>query len=141
MWTEPLVFFVIAAVKLEAVEIDCGKIDPYKRFQKCCYLYEVIREASVTFSGPENSEVQAVWLRSPIISKSEFLPVNIYKKFPNLKVYIASSASIKKISFLNFEKLMHLNLLDLNTNQIELIPDNCFKGLAKLQKIDLSTGS
>lgn len=141
MWTVRLVFFIIAAVKLEAVEINCEKIDRYKRFEKCCYLYEVISETNATFSGLENSEVQAFRLYSFIISKSGFLPVKIYKKFPNLKVYIASSASIKKISFLNFEKLKDLNLLDLNKNQIESIPDDCFQGLIKLQKIDLSTRS
>lgn len=52
--------------------------------------------------------------------------------------HVASEAAIIEISVLNFKKLIKLKFLDLHENKIEFIPDDCFKGLKKLQSIELS---
>lgn len=69
--------------------------------------------------------------------KVKFLPVKVYKKFPNLAIYSAVGASITEISASNFEKLSSLEVLNLYNNQIKSIPDDCFQGLTKLYKINL----
>lgn len=137
MLTIGLIFFVVAAGTLEAVEIPCEKVESFERFKRCCYLRETaINDANVTVAGLENSDVDAIVFADN--EKIEFLPVNVYKKFPNLEGFLASDAAVKKISALNFGRLSNLKLLDLSSNQIEFIPDNCFQGLIKLYKINLS---
>lgn len=136
-----LVFLMAVTGKLKATEIDCEMIEPIARFEKCCYLNEAaeISEANVTFAGVVNPDVEAIQLRGN--KNIEFLPVDVYKKFPNLEVYMAKSASVKQISALNFAKLPKLRLLNLQGNQIEFIPDDCFQGLTRLYKIDLRNES
>lgn len=132
-----LMFILVAVVKLEGAEIDCERIEHFKT-KKCCFLDKltVIKEVNLTFSGLENPDVETIFFSGN--KKIEFLPVNVYKKFPNLKSYYAGEASIKEISTLNFAKLTKVKRLDLFGNQIEFIPDDCFQGLLKLRKIDLS---
>lgn len=131
---------VILAVagKLEAVELNCEKIESYKRFANCCYLNEatVITEANVTIPGLRNLDVRAVLFTGN--EKIKFLPVNVHRKFPNLETYMATDAAVKVISFLQFARLSKLKMLDLASNQIEFIPDDCFHGLTNLYKINLS---
>lgn len=132
-----LMLFVAATSELKAIEINCEKIDRFARFAKCCYLNEttLISAVNVTFAGLENLEVQTIlfdWNE-----KIEFLPIKVYKKFPNLEVYSAKFDLVKEISALNFEQLSNLRLLDISWNQIGFIPDDCFQGLTKLYKINL----
>lgn len=134
-----LVFLMVAAAKLENIEINCERIDRFGSVEKCCYLNDttVIVDINVTLGGLEIADVHGISFVQN--KKIQRLPVKIYKKIPNLVFYWISSASIKEISALNFEKLLTLEVLDLSDNQIEFIPDYCFQGLSKLSKIDLST--
>lgn len=136
-----LVLLVAAAAKLEAVEIDCEKKDRYKMFAKCCYLNEttVINSSNVSMGGLEMADLTGFFLNNN--KKIQFLPVDVYKKFPNLEFYSASEAGIKEISALNFKRLSSLMFLDLSRNQIEFIPDECFHGLFRLSKLRLSKQS
>lgn len=138
MLTIALVLFVTAVVELKAAEISCEKVDGYDTFKQCCYLNgtAVIDAVNVTFAGPENSDVDAILFDEN--KKIEFLPVNVYRNFPNLENYLARNASVKKISALNFQRLTSLEYIDLEVNQIDFIPDNCFQGLTKLNVILLS---
>lgn len=136
MLASALVLIIASACRLEAVEINCEAIKHCSRFQKCCYLNgtTVIDELNVTI---ENSDVHAVVFE--LNNKIEFLPIDVYEKFPNLEVYLSKEAAVKEISALNFGRLSNLKLLDLESNQIEFIPDDCFQGLFKLHQIYLST--
>lgn len=135
MLATAVVFFVAAVATFEAAEIPCEKVDVYDTFKQCCYLNEtaVIDVANVTVAGLENSEVDAILFDDN--SKIKLLPVNLYKKFPNLENFQARNASIKEISALNFQRLSNLEYIDLEVNQIEFIPDDCFQGLSKLNVI------
>lgn len=130
---------LVAIVKLEAVEINCEKIDLSVTFGTCCYLNKVtvISAENATFGTAENVVVDTINLADN--RRVEFLPVEVSKKFPNLKAYHASDAAIRKISALNFAGLSSLKWLDLSRNEIEFIPDDCFEGLKKLQNINLGT--
>lgn len=135
-----LVFLVVVAVtKLTAVEINCEKYDRFSHVEKFCFLNEatVINVVNVTIGGLEIDDVRGINFDGN--EKIHFLPVEVYKKFPNLEVYLAVSAQIQKISALNFEKLSRLKVLSLFGNRIESIPNHCFQGLNKLYKINLST--
>lgn len=121
------------------VEIDCEKVDHFIRFEKCCFLndFTVIDAVNVTFAEPEKLDVEAILFSGN--ENIKFLPSNVYKKFPNLEVYLARKAAIREISALNFQWLFKLKWLDLQRNQIEFIPDDCFKGLTSLYKINLGS--
>lgn len=70
--------------------------------------------------------------------KIEFLPVEIYRSFPNLKEYWANNCSVREISKKNFEKLYQLNFIRLVANQIEKISSDTFKDSVLLRAIALS---
>lgn len=133
-----VVILATIAVKLQAVEINCEKIDHFFKLGKCCYLDEAseISRVNVTFSGLENSDVVAMLFTGN--EKIKFLPVNVHRKFPNLEVYMATGTAVKEISAWHFARLSKLRMLDLAVNQIESIPDDCFRGLTNLYKINLS---
>lgn len=133
-----LVFFV-AAVKLEAAELNCEKIESYERFKTCCYLNKTseIREENVELGGIKNLNVSTILFNGN--KKIEFLPVKVFKTSPNLKAFLAIGAAIKKISASNFAGLSNLRYLTLRGNKIQFIPDDCFQGLNHLQDINLST--
>lgn len=140
MLTIALAFFLAAvAMKLEATELNCERVGHFGGFKKCCYLNETtaINAINATFAGPQNYYIDAILFRDN--KKIQFLPVNVYKKFTNLVIYLAGWTSVRKISAVNFVRLSNLEWLDLHKNNIEFIPDDCFQGLNKLNHIDLST--
>lgn len=67
-----------------------------------------------------------------------YLPRDVYKKFPDLRNYLAASCAIVKISNENFEHLVNLTTLNLNDNNIDRIESGTFGGLKRLISIDLS---
>lgn len=137
MWTVALLL-VMSACRLKAVEISCEKIDLLQPYGKCCYLngLTVISGDNIVLNGSKNLEVNTItFVRN---KKVEFLPVDVYEKYPNLENYLASYASVKKISALNFKRLSNLKLLELKKNKIEFVPDDCFQDLIEMQRISLS---
>lgn len=132
-----LVPLVVAFINVEAAEISCEKFNRIGTLKVCCILNvtSAINLSNVTIAGLENSKVDAILL--DYNKNVHFLPVSIYKKFPNLETYLAKNASIKEISVLNFDRLSSLQHLDLRANQIEFVPNYCFEGLAKLRDIFL----
>lgn len=133
-----LLVFILVAGEVKAAEIDCENVGHFARF-KCCFFNETttIDAINVTFAGLENSAIDAIDFTSN--KKIQFLPVEVYKKFPNLEMYLAERAAIKKISAVNFARLQNLKVLWLYNNRIEFVPDDCFQGLTKLHKIYLGT--
>lgn len=132
-------FLAAVAMKLQAAEINCERVERFGGFNKCCYLNETTAISAIysTFAGSQNYYINAILFRDN--RKIQFLPVNVYKKFPNLVIYLAGWTSVRKISAMNFVRLSNLEWLDLHKNNIVFIPDDCFQGLAKLNHIDLST--
>lgn len=70
--------------------------------------------------------------------KIEYLPVEVYRSFPNLGHYWANNCSIKEIFRKNFEKLYNIDFIRLIGNQIEKIPSDTFADLSLLRAIALS---
>lgn len=138
MWAIVVVISMVLSGVIEAAEINCEKVDHFNEYTNCCYLNETtkISENNFVIAGLKNPDVDAIFFSSN--ENVEFLPVNIFRKFPNLEAYVAKNTSVKKISALNFADLMHLKLLDLRRNKIEFIPDYCFEGLISLNSIYLS---
>lgn len=130
--------FLVAAVSVKAVEINCETSRRYQKVESCCFLNGTteIREENVEFGGLENFSVNVILLDGN--QKIEFLPVNIFKKFSNLEIYLARRVSIKKVLALNFVGLVKLRLLDLSYNEIEFVPDECFQDLKSVEVISLS---
>lgn len=128
---------VVTVAQFEAAEINCSRIDRSKEFTVVCRFEKtfIISEENVTFDGLENPEVDEIWF--DVNKNIEFLPVQVYKKFPSSERYLAANLAIKQISASNFEKLVNLRTLVLTDNQIEFIPDDCFKNLNKLFEINL----
>lgn len=141
MFAIVLVFLIAATYKVETAKFNCRRIDRFKSVEKCCYLdsNKVIDVNNVTFGGNEIADVQGIYFEHN--KKIRFLPVKVYKKFPNLVFYMASNTVIEEILAANFEKLSSLKILDLYDNKIEFIPDDCFQGLTKLYEMNLSTNS
>lgn len=132
-----LVLLVAAATMLVAVEIKCEKIARFNKAENCCYFNKstVIDVNNVTIGDLENGYVHGIsFFRN---EKIKFLAVKVYEKFRNLREYSAGYTSIKEVSALNFEKLSSLEILNLEGNKIESIPDDIFQGLYKLSKIKL----
>lgn len=139
-----VIFLVVAAsiletfqIKVKAAEIECEKIDRFIRFKKCCHLHEktIIRQMNITIAGLEDSRVEAILFSGN--ENIKFLPVKVYENFPNLEIYLARKAAVAEISASNFKNLVDLKLIDLQRNQIEIVPEDCFQGLTSLYKINL----
>lgn len=104
-----------------------------------CYLEKVteIHETDVTFDKNLNDRtIKALLLYNN--KNIQYLPVDVYKSFPNIRVVAAQRCSIKKIKRNNFINLAHVVSLELNYNQIEIIHDDTFLGLSTIERIGLS---
>lgn len=134
-----VILLLIVGGKSEATEINCERSDKADLLEKICYLNKttMITANNVTFPH-ENSDVETILLDNN--KKVKYLPVKVYK-FPNLKIFLARNLDVKEISASNFERLSNLKLLDLGENQIESIPNYCFEGLNKLNRIFLGEHS
>lgn len=70
--------------------------------------------------------------------KSSYLPVRVYKVFPNLIDYNAGFCSITTIAKSNFQSLIHLVQLRLSNNLISRVEGITFEGLTALKRLYLS---
>lgn len=130
-----VMFFMATAAQIGSAEVSCEYNYRCVKNYKCCLLTSatVISANNVTIGGLENSEIGGIAFHNN--KKIQFLPVNVHKKFINLKYYMASDAAVKEISAVNFQRLFELRYLDLQNNQIEFIPNFCFDGLIMLNQI------
>lgn len=130
--------FVLAAGKLEALEISCNQVNGTALGSSCFFASTaVISEKNISLADLGNFSVDAIMFADN--KKIEFLPVNVYKQCPITQFFVARNLSLKEISATNFERLTSLHFLDLSTNLIRFIPNFCFEGLIKLKHIILST--
>lgn len=99
------------------------------------YVSSVDRDDFV-IPGHKDESIKAVYMKNN--SNIEFLPVQIYRKFPNLLQYSMINCELSEIFKKNFEHLNQLQLLDLSDNRIEIIRSDTFEGLSRLENIFLS---
>lgn len=105
---------------------------------KTCFMNEttVISSPSTLINNNKDETIKELnFYRN---TKIEYLPIFIYKSFPNATVIIAQFCSIRSIEFRNFELLDELTHLYLSDNQISTVPDNTFQSLTSLRDLDLS---
>lgn len=137
MLTFVLLVLAATANKIVTAKIECEKIDHLGTFQKCCYFNTIVINATdVEIAGPKNTEVDGILFAYN--KNAQFLPVNVYRNFPNLEYFTARAATITNISGVNFDRLARLELLDLRENQIQSVPNDCFENLYQLREILLS---
>lgn len=130
-----LLVFVISVVKSETTEVSCESFEKSSVQGQYCHMTNstTIDAADVTIADPENNDVTGLFFNSN--KNIEFLPVDVYKKFPNLRVFPAHYCSIKEISARNFQRLENLLFVDLRGNQLKSVPNYCFYGLSKLSNL------
>lgn len=86
-------------------------------------------------SSPRQENVQAVTFGRN--QKIDFLPLETYKKHPNLLVYGAWECSIKSVHKGNFQYLDRLKIVFLHRNQLETINSDTFEDLLNLEFLSL----
>lgn len=105
--------------------------------QKTCIMEKRTRINSADFTIASSLNENVGGLRFNLNKKVSFLPIDVYKKFPNLVGYSAQFCSIKLIRRENFINLAKLKSLWLNRNLISEIPTNTFDDLESLQYLGL----
>lgn len=133
-----LMVLVFTTGKSKTAEIHCEKIANAFPSKNLCFLNEntTISAVNVTIADLENAEVDGIFFSDN--KNVAYLPVEVYKKFPNLVYFYAHNASIEEITALNFNRLSSLNYLGLSENKIEFIPNFCFESLFRVEYINLS---
>lgn len=123
--------------EIETKEVACEKYRDENRYETC-YMnaHTIIDSANFSVAGLRDEDVGGLNFEGN--KKIGYLPVYLYKQFPNLYVYFAKSCAIKEITKENFEKLKRLFVLDLSYNNIQKIRADTFNGLTILGKIYLS---
>lgn len=116
--------------------IKCGVIALCRNFNTCCYAADSISISStnVTFAKRDVAVNELYFANN---EKIFYLPVLVYKKFPNLLRLNAINCSVREVRRENFERLNKLFAVNLSKNFIETIADDTFEHLSKLQEIDL----
>lgn len=132
---------IFNACSKEAKHVHCESVG-HENFDSLgnltvCYMNDltIINSSNYKISTPKDQTVQGLRLNGN--KKILFLPLETYKKFPNLLGYYAYECSIKKLrkeDFLNLDQLKHIIMFK---NQIEMIYSDTFEGLTSLQRIDL----
>jgi Leucine rich repeat len=100
-----------------------------------CFINETTVIDSDDFGISSDANATGLYINEN--SKIMFLPIELNKIFPSLMVIDATSCSISKISYANFEGLTNLRRLWLRDNDIEEITSGTFKDLPSLIDVDL----
>ncbi|KAG5668400.1 hypothetical protein PVAND_016340 [Polypedilum vanderplanki] len=90
----------------------------------------------------QNKNVKIVYINNNCVTVQcgskqnvKYLPINVYKSFPNIIAYYAVSYSIKHVMRKHFEKLNYLQFFDLQDNLIDAIDEDSFDDLTELKYI------
>lgn len=135
------IFFRDIAFKVESKVYFAFKLKPKffpNRFVKtCCFMSNntAIATPNITVSFTADEAMEGMWLEKN--KAIQYLPIQIYEIFPNLREYWARECQIKAISKKNFKKLAQLKELFLSSNLIETVPSNAFEDLIKLRWVRL----
>lgn len=114
-------------------EVPCEKFGNFYALSELCCHMDVttkITNQEVTISSPKNKSMEGlVFFGNRNI---EYLPISIYKKYPNLLQIYAEDCSIKQVSKKNFEKLKKIEGVHLSGNQLETLEAGTFDDLVNL---------
>lgn len=126
--------------EIDSKEVFCERYRDFDLYETCYMDTNTIIDSDNFVVGDlKDEDVGAVI--SNRNKKIEYLPLQIYKQFPNLYLYLASECAIKQISKENFEKLNRLTVLNLAHNQIQKIRADTFVGVPSLSNVLLSERS
>lgn len=76
-------------------------------------------------------------LNAENIKTIQYLPIDVYKKFPNLEAYQFRNCSIKELRYENFQNLTEIQYMNLGLNEISVIPAKIFRDLTNLNSLEL----
>lgn len=93
---------------------------------------------STTFTLQIDSSECVKAFRASDLKNLEFLPIHMYKIFPNLVFYEAQNCSIKYLNKRHLKNLSKLQILNLSYNKLQEVPSKAFEDLVNLQKLNLS---
>lgn len=124
--------------------VDCESIEILNEFDERlfqvenCYMKEY---TAINRTGIQIYTSRSKSLRNLIFNNNQniqYLPVKIYKPFPEIVSIEAENCRIQEISQSNFRKLYRMKILKLNRNLITTIEFGTFSDNKELQLIDLS---
>lgn len=106
------------------------------RAASCCYVHHAtfIDTATDSFIADEkyrNLNILVMHRHKHV----EFLPILVHETFPHLIGYSVKDTPLRAISKKNFEKLFELEVLWLETGQLETIRSNTFEDLVSLRML------
>ena len=130
----------VGSSKIDQIE-NAGKVfctihsddDPGK---ECEILNQKIDSEIFTVATNLNIEVSAFSIQNN--KEVKFLIENIAEMFPKLIVYRVEKCRVRLINQKHFENMRDLEILSLQTNEIDTIARDAFKYLIKLQGLKLS---
>lgn len=126
---------------VEANQVPCEKFESASLIilddLKTCFMYgsTVIDKPNFEISSEKDETVQGLRLNSN--KKIHYLPLDAYKKFPNLLGYDGHDCSVKFIMKANFHDLNNLRVIYMSRNKISTIFSDTFEGLSSLELINL----
>lgn len=145
---------VIAVVESAVTDIECERVELTADEQEQGYAisrgtlftnsYEACFMNNNTVTDADDLKIATTrdlavgGLRFDNNKNIQFLPILVYRTFPNLQVLVAANCSLREISKKNFQQLNKLEKLRLEKNMIEKISSDTFEGLVQLEKIYLS---
>lgn len=134
------VIFLLIKFEMDAKELTCDFVKKY--FTRTDYEIgcafngsTVIDSDNYEISNAKNETVLSMSLENN--KNVAFLPIRVFRSFPNLKIYSATSCSISKISKEHFGGLFNLSEISLMDNQIVVINSDTFQELPLLYKLNL----
>lgn len=127
----------ISSAQALSSKVSCEKVESlnwnYVGAQKTCYMDRVTKIDSPNFAIQDSQDDTIGGLRFYMNAKISFLPIKVFKSFPNIVIYNAEGCSIASTSHDNFEKLGKLKVLLLNDNEIEKLDAYIFDELVSLE--------
>lgn len=118
-------------------KVSCEKVESVNwnnvNAQRTCYMDRVTTIDTPNFGIQDSLDETIGGLRFYMNTKISFLPIKVFKSFPNVVVYNAEGCSVKTTSRENFEKLGKLKVLLLNDNEIEKLEAYVFDELVSLE--------
>lgn len=105
---------------------------------KSCFVtaFASIKKRDYKIQDEESEDVQTIDFQGN--KNVSFLPIKVFRKFPNLESYLAGECNVGEISQVNFENLFHLRELNLQGNRIETVQRDTFMFLCSVRRINLS---
>lgn len=96
---------------------------------------ETVYSEDSTISAKRTETTEAISFENN--KRIAFLPVKVYRTFPNLVAYEVFDCSLRSVTYKNFERLNRLQFVGLEKNQLRHIPDDTFRNLRQIQHIYL----